>query len=148
MYFTHSRRARMSVASHTITAHVQAAETLRPLMHRRAGLKRCLLGLIGVAGLFLTQGAAAQFTSQRQDGFSRLCVYRGANGDRVARVGLAEPCPARAPGSAAARPEPIPSLARLHSQSVQGSRRICTYRVATRTYTRAIPVSSMCSYTP
>jgi hypothetical protein len=91
--------------------------------------------------------------SERTDGMRRVCSYEDSVRGRRApplqvRIGLAEPCPFRYPRPPRPRPPEIPPMATLEGQSLDGGRTICRYNYLGVRYTRAIPASLTCPYTP
>lgn len=101
--------------------------------------------------------AAAQsggaLVGERVDGMRRVCSYEDQLRGRRApplqvRVGMAEPCPFRYPRPRRPRPPEIPAMATLERQTHEGGRRICSYTYLGVRYTRPIPASLSCPYTP
>lgn len=91
--------------------------------------------------------------SERIDGMRRICAYedqvRGRRAPRLqVAVGMAEPCPFRYPRRPRPRLSDIPALATLVGQTREGGRTICRYTYLGTSYTRPIPASLSCPYTP
>lgn len=121
-----------------------------------------LIGLLATLACATPPASAQQFVNQRVVGAVRHCTYTNPSvtARRRAplverRIGRGEPCPRRFARSEMTSPDPsrsvepsIPTMATLTSQDVREGQRICIYSYIGRTYRRAIPLTSVCTYTP
>lgn len=112
--------------------------------------------LFFLAALAIAAPAAqAQLVSQTVVGVRRICTYNNPDPARrrseelVRRaVGRGEPCPARYPRPAAARPAAIPMMATLVRKRRQAGQHFCDYQYLGRVYSRPVRAIQICPRTP